>query len=78
MRQHEGSKLIDRKTRREAAALLSALDQIKTQKAKRPAGSAPDAQGFVEKVSAGEKGVSSIRQESESEVAPVIRGDGGR
>jgi hypothetical protein len=48
VRQHEGSKLIDRKTRREAAALLSVLAQLTAKKEKRPAGSAPDAQGFVE------------------------------
>ena len=78
MRQHECSKLSDRKTRREAAALLSVLAQIKTQKAKRPAGSEPDAQGFVEKVSAGGKGVASIRWKTESEVGWVFCETGGR
>ncbi len=78
MRQHEGSKLIDRKTRREAAALLSVLAQITTDREKRPAGSAPDAQGFRGNVSAGGKGVSSVWWETESEPAPPFWGDGGR
>ena len=78
MRQHEGSKLIDRKTRREAAALLSVLAQITATKEKRPAGSAPDAQGFWGKVSGGGEGGSSVWWETESEPAPPFWGDGGR
>jgi hypothetical protein len=78
VRQHEGSKLIDRKTRREAAALLSVLAQITATKEKRPAGFAPDARRFRGKVSRGGKGDSSIRQETESEVGWVFpeRGEG--
>jgi hypothetical protein len=76
VRQHEGSKLTDRKTRREAAALLSVLAQITTDREKRPAGSAPDAQGIRGNLSAGGKGVSSIRQKTESEVGWVFLGRG--
>ena len=76
VRQHEGSKFTDRTTRTRSVLFCGQCllrSRHRKQSVRRVV---PDAQGFRGKVSAGGKGVSSIRQETESEVGGVFLGKG--
>jgi hypothetical protein len=60
VRQHEGSKLTDKKTRTRSVLLWGQWMLRSRHRKKNVRRVAPDAQAFVEKVSAGGKEVSSI------------------